>query len=182
MVPLTFQFILCHLLLCFGTEQLLLRCERWNMRPTDLWCSCMIELNWKWKPCEDLYWPRRRTDLVSTRKPLFVTYPDRYHLCLFCRGSGTLNYKSMRRLLLFLALLSEEEEACRFISITLFIQQHPSFLPTGALLGIPGSSFILQVEMYDCLYGMHCTLLSPWGQKLTEIIEMVHSLDMTTVD
>lgn len=139
MVPLTFHFILCHSLLCLGTEQLLLRCERWNMRPIDLWCSCMIQLNWKWKPCGDLYWPQRRTDLVLTRKPLFVTYnPDRY-LWLFCRGSGTLNYKRMKRLLLFLALLSEEEGACRFISITLFILHFNQLEHFLAYLGYPSS-------------------------------------------
>lgn len=42
------------------TDWLLLHCKSWNMGLIELWYSCMIQLNCKWKPFEDLYWPQRK--------------------------------------------------------------------------------------------------------------------------
>lgn len=72
------------------------------MRPIDLWCSCMIQLNWKWKPCGDLYWPQRRKDLTGrppSWTPLsfpfchigFTIHIETHGSMSVCNSSGKLN-------------------------------------------------------------------------------------------
>lgn len=115
-----------------------------------------------------LYSPNRNTDIYDCFVGAVASWKSMEHL------SG--------ELLLLLALLRKREHA--HLSALLCFCNNIFILTSwnGSISWQTWVTFQRKWKTYDCLYGMHCTVFSPWGQKLTEIIEMVHSLDMTTVD
>lgn len=129
-----------------------LQCQHWNMRPIDLWCSCMIQLNWKWKTDEDLYWPRSRREGTG-QPPCYLPWS-----AIAVNGKPKYRVKawnSVRVELQQVLALSRKREHADLSALLCFCSNISSF----SILTNANTSWhtwvTLRVETDGCLYGMY---------------------------